>query len=163
MRAAFGDGYIWHLAAVGLRRTIVFYCICGIPRFQEERAINVKLLKAKLHQACVTQTDLNYHGSITIDSDLLRATGLVPNEQVLVADCENGNRFETYVIPGPAGSGIIGINGAAARLSAVGNRVIVMAFVSAQPDEVEKHVARIVVVDRSNKIIERIEQKSKLQ
>ena len=60
-----------------------------------------------------TQTDLNYHGSITIDTELLRATGLLPNEQVLVADCENGNRFETYVIPGPAGSGVIGINGAA--------------------------------------------------
>jgi aspartate 1-decarboxylase len=111
----------------------------------------------------VTQTDLNYHGSITIDTDLMRASGLVPNEQVLVADCENGNRFETYVIPGPAGSGVIGINGAAARLSAVGNRVIVMAFVSAQPDEVERHVARIIVCDRANKIIERIEQKSSLK
>ncbi len=98
-----------------------------------------------------------------MDADLLRATGLFPNEQVLVADCENGNRFETYIIPGPAGSGIIGINGAAARLSAVGNRVIVMAFVSVPPAEVEKHVAKIVVLDKSNKIIERIEQKSTLR
>jgi aspartate 1-decarboxylase len=121
------------------------------------------LLKAKIHQAVVSQTDLNYHGSITIDIDILRATGLYPNEQVLVADCENGNRFETYIIPGPAGSGIIGINGAAARLSNVGNRVIIMAFVSAQPAEVESHVARIVVLDKANKIIERIEQKSTLR
>ena len=93
----------------------------------------------------------------------MRAIGLVPNEQVLVADCENGNRFETYVIPGAAGSGVIGINGAAARLSAVGNRVIVMSFVSATAEEVEKHVAKIVVCDKSNKIIERIEQKSTLR
>jgi aspartate 1-decarboxylase len=111
----------------------------------------------------VTQTDLNYHGSITIDTDLLKASGLLPNEQVLIADCDNGNRFETYVIPGPAGSGIIGINGAAARLSAVGNRVIVMAFVSATPEEIEKHVAKIIVCDRTNKVIERIEQKSTLK
>jgi len=121
------------------------------------------LLKAKIHMANVTQTDLNYHGSITIDTDLLRATGLLPNEQVLVADCENGNRFETYIIPGPAGSGVIGINGAAARLSAVGNRVIVMAFIEAAPEEVEKHIAKIVVCDKSNRIIERIEQKSSLK
>src|SRR3954469_25633185 len=104
---------------------------------KKERPIQTRLLKAKLHQAVVTQTDLNYHGSITIDTDLLRATGLLPNEQVLIADCENGNRFETYIIPGPAGSGVIGINGAAARLTAVGNRVIVMAFINAAPDEVE--------------------------
>jgi aspartate 1-decarboxylase len=149
--------------ALGVVRLTIERESCGSSAIFQEIAINVKLLKAKLHQACVTQTDLNYHGSITVDTDLLRATGLFPNEQVLVADCDNGNRFETYIIPGPAGSGIIGINGAAARLSAVGNRVIVMAFVSVPPDEVEKHVARIVVLDRSNKVIERIEQKSSLR
>jgi aspartate 1-decarboxylase len=153
-------GRIWRRCRCALQLSSGF---AEFPRLFEEYAINVKLLKAKLHQACVTQTDLNYHGSITVDADLLRATGLFPNEQVLVADCENGNRFETYIIPGPAGSGIIGINGAAARLSAVGNRVIVMAFVSVPPDQVENHVARIVVLDRSNKVIERIEQKSSLR
>ncbi len=120
------------------------------------------MLKAKIHHAVVTQTDPSYHGSITIDADLLRATGLHPNEQVLVADCENGNRFETYIIPGAAASGIIGINGAAARLSKVGNRVIVMAFVSLAEKEIAAHVARIVVCDQANKISERIEQKSTL-
>jgi len=80
----------------------------------------IKLLKSKIHNATVTFTDVNYHGSITIDSDLLRACGLLPNEAVTVADSENGNRFETYVIPGESGSGIIGVNGAAARLSKVG-------------------------------------------
>ena len=108
--------------------------------------------------AVCTQTDLNYHGSITIDSDLLKATGLLPNEAVMIADCENGNRFETYIIPGPAGSGIIGINGAAARLSAVGNRLIIMAFVLCEPSEVAGHVAKIIVCDKSNRIVERIEQ-----
>ena len=129
----------------------------------KEASILTRLLKAKIHMAVVTQTDLNYHGSITIDTDLLKATGLLPNEAVLVADCENGNRFETYILPGPSGSGVIGINGAAARLSAVGNRVIVMAFVEGEGAELESHVAKIVVCDKSNKVIERIEQKSTLR
>ena len=77
----------------------------------------LKLLKAKIHRATVTFTDVNYHGSITIDPDLLHASGMLVNEAVLIADCENGNRFETYIIPGERGSGVIGINGAAARLT----------------------------------------------
>jgi aspartate 1-decarboxylase len=119
-----------------------------------------RLLKAKIHRAVVTQTDVNYHGSITIDADLLRATGLLPNEAVTVADCENGNRFETYIIPGPAGSGIIGINGAAARLSQVGHRVIVLSFVLAEPGEVADHVSRVVIVDEKNHIVEKVEHRT---
>ncbi|MGD0464072.1 MAG: aspartate 1-decarboxylase [Tepidisphaeraceae bacterium] len=118
----------------------------------------VKLLKAKIHHATVTMTDVNYHGSITIDRDLLAASGLLPNEAVIVADCENGNRFETYVIPGDRGSGIIGINGAAARLSHAGNRVIIMAFVLADPSELEGHTSRIVIVNERNQAIEIINQ-----
>src|SRR5882724_2180686 len=106
----------------------------------------IKLLKSKIHHAIVTQTDVNYHGSITIDEDLLRATGLLPNEAVTVADCENGNRFETYIIAGKAGSGVIGINGAAARLSKVGNRVIIMSFIQATADEARNHESRVVLV-----------------
>ena len=117
-----------------------------------------RLLKAKIHRATVTFTDVNYHGSITIDSDLLQGSGLLPNEAVLVADCENGNRFETYIIPGEAGSGVIGINGAAARLSAVGHRVIVMSFVLAEAKEIPGHRAKILIVDDHNKVVERIEQ-----
>src|SRR3984957_18052808 len=97
----------------------------------------IKVLKAKIHRAVVTMTDVNYHGSITIDRALLAASGLLPNEAVIVADCENGNRFETYVIPGESGSGVIGINGAAARLTHVGNRIIVMSFILATPAEIE--------------------------
>src|SRR3954462_11057916 len=91
----------------------------------------LRLLKAKIHRATVTFTDVNYHGSITIDSNLFRASGLYPNEAVIIADCDNGNRFETYIIPGEPGGRVIGINGATARLTRVGNKVIVMAFVLA--------------------------------
>ena len=122
----------------------------------------IKLLKSKIHQATVTQTDVNYHGSITIDADLLRASGLLPNEAVIVADSENGNRFETYVILGEAGSGVIGINGAAARLSKVGNRVIIMSFVLATPAEVAEHRSRVVIADARNRPVETIEHSSSL-
>ena len=101
-----------------------------------------KLLKSKIHRATVTFTDVNYHGSITIDADLLRASGLLPNEAVIVADCDNGNRFETYVIVGEGGSGLVGVNGAAARLTAVGHRVIVMSFVHATAPEAAAHKAQ---------------------
>lgn len=122
-----------------------------------------QLLKSKIHQAVVTFTDVNYHGSITIDADLLRASGLLPNEAVIVADCENGNRFTTYVIVGKPGSGTIGVNGAAARLTQVGHRLIVMSFVYATPQEVAGHKARVVIVDRNNRAIETVDHPSTLE
>lgn len=115
-----------------------------------------RLLKAKIHHAVVTQTSPEYHGSITIDRDLLRACGMLPYEAVLVADCENGNRFETYIIPGEAGSGIIGINGAAARLSAEGNRVIIMCFALYDQKEVEQHQAKVLVLNPDNSVKETV-------
>jgi aspartate 1-decarboxylase len=121
-----------------------------------------KLLCAKLHQARVTFTDVNYHGSITIDSNLLVAAGLRPNEAVLVADCENGNRFETYIIAGEAGTGVIGVNGAAARLTKPGNRLIIMAFVFAAENELSAHTARVVILNQNNKPIELINNPSSL-
>jgi aspartate 1-decarboxylase len=105
-------------------------------------------------------TDVNYHGSITIDSDLLKATGLLPNEAVIVADCDNGARFETYIIPGQGGSGVIGINGAAARLSKIGHKVIVMAFVLATPEEVRQHSSRVIILDEKNRLAETIDYKT---
>ena len=123
----------------------------------------IKLLKSKIHNATVMQTDVNYHGSITIDSDLLAKSGLLPNEAVIVADSENGNRFETYVIAGERGSGVIGINGAAARLSKVGNRVIIMSFILADPDEAAAHRSRVVIVDAKNRTVETIEHSSTLE
>jgi aspartate 1-decarboxylase len=115
-----------------------------------------KLLKAKIHNATVTFTDVNYHGSITIDPMLLRATGLLPNEAVVVADSVNGNRFETYIIQGESGSGVIGINGAAAQLTAVGHKVIIMSFVLATPAELASHFSRVVIVDEKNRAIETV-------
>ena len=122
----------------------------------------IQLLKAKIHQATVTFTDVNYHGSITIDADLLRASGLLPNEAVIVADCENGNRFSTYVILGKPGSGTIGVNGAAARLTQVGHRLIIMAFVLATPQEVMTHKSRVVIADKNNRAAETVEHPSTL-
>ena len=120
----------------------------------------IKLLKAKIHNATVTRTEVNYHGSITIDENLLRAVGLMPNEAVIVADAENGNRFETYVIVGEAGSGVIGINGAAARLSQVGHHVIIMSFVLATPQEASEHRSRVVIVDAKKRAVETVEHRS---
>lgn len=123
----------------------------------------LKLLKAKIHNATVTFTDVNYHGSITIDADLLAASGLLPNEAVMVADSENGNRFETYVIRGEPGSGTIGINGAAARLSKPGNRVIIMCFAHLTPPEAAEHRSKVVIVDAKNRAVDTVEHSSRLE
>jgi aspartate 1-decarboxylase len=122
----------------------------------------LKLLQAKIHRATVTQTDLDYHGSITLDRQLLAASGLLPNQAVTIADLQNGNRFETYIIPGEPGSGIVGINGAAARLTKVGHRVIIMAFVLVESEQAGKHVARVVLVDDKNRPTQTIEQQTRL-
>ncbi len=121
----------------------------------------ITLLKSKIHNATVTFTDVTYHGSITIDRDLLDRTGLMPAEAVIVADCVNGNRFQTYVIPGDRGSGVIGINGAAAHLSQVGHRVIIMAFVQVTPEEAAAHIARIALVDEKNRLTEMLQLSTK--
>jgi aspartate 1-decarboxylase len=114
-------------------------------------------LFAKIHYATVTECKLEYTGSIVIDQDLLDATGLVPNEKVLVADCENGNRYETYVFPGERGSGIIGINGAAARLTGLGHRLIILAFCQLDAAELAGHRPKVVVCDADNRIEQLIE------
>jgi len=116
-----------------------------------------KLLKAKIHRATLTFTDVDYHGSITVDPLLLEASGMLVNEAVLIADCDNGNRFETYIIPGEPGSGVIGINGAAARLTAVGHKVIVMTFGQFEPEEAAEHRSRVVLVDARNRVTEVLE------
>lgn len=113
----------------------------------------VTLLKAKLHQARVTGADLNYEGSITIDADLLGEAGMRPYEKVLVVDMENGARFETYIIRGEPGSGVIQVNGAAARLVQRGDRVIVMAFVQVE-EPPEAWEPTIVRLDERNRIVQ---------
>lgn len=112
----------------------------------------LKLLRAKIHRATVTQADVDYVGSITIDQDLMDASGILHWEEVLVADLSNAARFRTYVIPGPAGSGVICINGAAAKLVNVGDRIIVMAFAYVTPDEVGAMKPKVLLMDEKNKI-----------
>jgi aspartate 1-decarboxylase len=112
------------------------------------------MLFAKIHRATVTETDLNYVGSITIDKELLDATGILPNEKVEIYDIDNGNRFATYVIEGAAGSGVIGVNGAAARLVRRGDKVIIVNFVEMHPEELKEHNPTVVIVDDQNKIVD---------
>jgi aspartate 1-decarboxylase len=116
-----------------------------------------KVLTGKIHQARITQCDLEYVGSITIDEDLLRATGMVANEFVNIADLDNGARFETYVIKGKAGSGIIGINGAAAHLVSQGDRIIIFSMAQMTEAEIQNHVAKVVVCNEDNRIEQQLE------
>lgn len=112
----------------------------------------VTLLKSKIHRATVTQAALNYVGSVTIDRDLLDAAGILEYEQVHIVDINNGQRFETYAIAGERGSGIICLNGAAARCVAVGDLVIIMAYAAMKPEEAASHSPRVVFVNEHNEI-----------
>jgi len=112
------------------------------------------MLRAKLHRATITEADLNYEGSITIDKDLLDAVGIVPFERVKVYNINNGERFDTYAIEGEAGSGIIGLNGAAARKGMVGDLIIIVTFGFYSNDELEKYHPNIVLLDENNSIKE---------
>lgn len=114
--------------------------------------MNIELLKSKIHRATVTQADLNYIGSITIDEDLMEAANLIENEKVDIYDITNGNRLHTYVIKGKRGSGIIGINGAAQHLVKVGDLVIIASYCSMDFEEAKKYKPVIVFPDKNNKI-----------
>ena len=112
------------------------------------------MLKAKIHRVAVTESNLHYVGSITIDRDLMEASGILEYEKVSVVDIDNGSRFETYVIEGKCGSGVICINGAAARLVHPGDKVIILAYCQVDSAEAEDHLPRIVFVGSGNKILE---------
>jgi aspartate 1-decarboxylase len=112
------------------------------------------MLKSKIHRATVTQADLHYVGSVTVDVDLLEAADLLPGEQVAIVDVTNGARLETYVIPGERGSGVIGINGAAAHLVHPGDLVILISYAQLTDAEARAFEPSIVHVDATNKIIE---------
>jgi len=105
------------------------------------------LLISKIHRATVTQRDLNYVGSITIDSNLLEASGMLANEKVDIYNISNGNRFATYIIAGEAGSGTIGVNGAAARLVSIGDKIIIANFGLMNEEEIKTNEPAIVIVD----------------
>ncbi len=112
------------------------------------------MLKSKIHRARVTQVDLDYEGSIAIDQSLMEASDILPFERVEVLDVNNGARFSTYAIEGEANSGVIGINGAAARLVAKGDIVIILSYCQVPEDEAVNMAPRIVRVDSRNRVIE---------
>jgi aspartate 1-decarboxylase len=111
------------------------------------------LLKSKIHRATITSADLQYEGSLTVDEALLEAADMLPFEEVQVVDVNNGARFSTYVIPGPRGSGIVQLNGAAARLGLPGDLVIIMSFAAYDESEAQRHQPRIVLVDSQNHVV----------
>src|SRR5690554_2119459 len=116
------------------------------------------MLKTKLHQVVVTDTNLNYMGSITIDRDIIEKGDILSNERVQVVNINTGARFETYVIPGERGSGDICLNGAAARMVQPGDRVIIMSYVQVTEEEAQNWQARVFLFNENNKIIKEADE-----
>ena len=118
-----------------------------------KRIMQLELLKSKIHRATVTDANLNYEGSITIARDLMDAANILPFEKVGVLDVNNGNRLDTYVIEGPAGSGVICLNGAAARLVQPGDLVIIVAYATMSGDEAKTWKPTVIHVNAKNEIV----------
>lgn len=116
----------------------------------------ITLLKAKLHRATVTEANLNYTGSITIDRDLVDEAGIFIHEKVQIVNNNNGARFETYVIEGERGSGVVCLNGAAARLVQPGDKIIIMAYAQMTPEEAKNHKPVVLLLDDDNRIQEKL-------
>lgn len=114
--------------------------------------MTLEMLKGKIHRATVTQAELNYVGSITVDEELLEAAGILEYEKVQIVDADNGSRFETYTICGARGSGMICLNGAAARCVSVGDKIIIMAYAGLDAGEAKSHKPSVVFVDEQNRI-----------
>lgn len=114
--------------------------------------MTVTMLKGKIHRAVVRQAELNYVGSITVDPELMEAAGIFEYEKVQIVDVENGSRFETYTIAGEPGSGMICLNGAAARMVQTGDHVIIMSYCEMSPEEAKGHKPYVVFVDEENQI-----------
>lgn len=117
------------------------------------------MMNGKIHRARVTEANLNYVGSITIDQDILDVVDILPNEKVAIVNNNNGARLETYVISGERGSGVICLNGAAARLVQEGDIVIIMSYVTMTSEEARIHVPKVAVVDENNTIVELLHEK----
>jgi aspartate 1-decarboxylase len=116
-------------------------------------SMTIEVLKSKIHRATITATDLHYEGSLTLDSLLMEAAHILPFEKVDVVNINNGSRLQTYVIAGPAGSGMVQLNGAAARWGALGDLVIILTYARVDPSEARSHRPRIVHVDERNRIV----------
>jgi aspartate 1-decarboxylase len=111
----------------------------------------ISMLKSKLHAARVTASDRDYEGSLAIDAELLDAVGMAPYERILVANVENGNRFETYAIAAERGSRTIGLNGATTHLGSIGDRLIIFAFALVESEAAQRHKPRVLVLDANNR------------
>lgn len=116
------------------------------------------MMKSKIHRATVTEANLNYVGSITIDQDILDAVDILPNEKVQIVNNNNGARLETYTISGERGSGVICLNGAAARLVQPGDTVIIISYVTMSDEQARVHVPTVALMDKDNKIQELISE-----
>ena len=114
--------------------------------------MTIQMLKGKIHRAVVVQAELDYVGSITVDPELMEAAGIIEYEKVQIVDVENGSRFETYTIAGEPGSGMICLNGAAARMVQVKDHIIIMSYCDMTPEEAKSHKPKVVFVDEENKI-----------
>ncbi|MDQ0889102.1 aspartate 1-decarboxylase [Paenibacillus sp. V4I9] len=116
------------------------------------------MMKAKIHRATVTEANLNYIGSITIDEDLIDLVGMLPNEKVQIVNNNNGARLETYIIPGPRGTGVICLNGAAARLVQTGDTVIIISYAMMTDEEAKKHQPTIAIMGENNKVAQLLKE-----
>ena len=115
--------------------------------------MQVTLLKSKIHRAAVTGASLHYEGSLTVSADIAEMVGLLPYEKILVGNLQNGERFETYVIYGTAGMGLIELNGATAHLGAIGDRLTIMSFARLTLEEAKTHHPRVAVLDAQNRVV----------
>ena len=115
--------------------------------------MNLEMLHGKIHRANVTQAELNYVGSITVDTDLLEAAGIYEYQKVQIVDIDNGQRFETYTIAGESGSGTICLNGAAARCVSVGDKIIFMSYAACDEKEAKQYKPKVVFVDENNRAV----------
>ena len=116
--------------------------------------MQISMLKSKIHRAVITQAELNYVGSVTIDEELMEAAGLYEYEHVHIVNVNSGSRIETYVIAGQRGSGVICLNGAAARSGQKGDHVIIMAYAAMAPEEIKAHRPKVVFVGSKNEIVQ---------
>jgi len=121
------------------------------------------MLRAKIHRATVTGCEPDYVGSLTVDADLLAAVDIRPNEAIWVYDIDNGARFETYIIRGEAGSGVMTLNGAAAKLVEVGHKIIVACYAYIEQADLDQHVAHVVVVDEHNRPVQHLQYDSVIE
>lgn len=116
--------------------------------------MQLQMMKSKLHQARVTEANLNYVGSVTIDQDIMDSVGILPNEKVQIVNNNNGARLETYTIAGERGSGVLCLNGAAARLVQPGDEVIIIAYAYMTPEEAKDHKPQVAFLNEKNEIVE---------